>query len=138
MSKAAFRSSQSCSCKKASRKKGEHPCGSVIPTKLLGNFNEIFLENLIEITLPHKLYDANSLHPPPPTTGTPHHKTTLAELFCVFLSRIDYSNNSTNPKLYTYFLQIPHGQFLGFHLLISFLKMFKEVMFFCCEITKLL
>ena len=45
-------------------------------------------------------------------------------------SQIDHLNNSTNPKLCTQFLEIPHGQFLGFYLLISFLKMLKEVMFF--------
>ena len=48
---------------------------------------------------------------------------------CVFLFQTDYLNNSTKHKLCTLFLQILHGQFLGFHLLVSFLKMLNEVMF---------
>ena len=78
------------------------------------------------------LSHVNSLHPP---QNTPQHGH-LYGAACVFLSQTDYLNNSINCKLCKQFLQILHEQFLGFHILIYFLKMFNKVMFLSFSKTK--
>ena len=97
----------------------------MIPEKLLCNF--------VEITLPHGHSPANSQDP----LRKLSRKNTSVGLLLCFLRQIDYSNNSTNPKA-TYVVSTNlRGQFLGFYLLIAFLKMFKKIMFLSSSGIKL-